>query len=201
LTPGVCILVPPGLSHAEHATEHLDTIWIALRGSRCEGIDSSHVLVAEDRALWRPAEALWIRGARRHGLIGPELDGLSAVLFAAFMGAYRDSEESSDGKDGIDAAVEYMQRNFARTLSVGALAHRFGYSDGHFHRCFKSRTGQTPAQFITRARIGHAMHALAVSTQSVAQIASHCGFSDPQYFSRAFKKVTGMSPLAARRSG
>ena len=53
-----------------------------------------------------------------------------------------------------------------------------------------------PAQFLIRYRINEACSILKNSDLSISEVAVSTGFSDPLYFSRAFKKVKGISPRA-----
>ena len=74
--------------------------------------------------------------------VGPELDGLTQHLLGLFLRLQR--EERARTADRIDKAVETMNRDFARPLSMAELALECGYSEGHFYRSFHQRTGKTP---------------------------------------------------------
>lgn len=71
-----------------------------------------------------------------------------------------------------------------------------GYSLSHFRKLFRDATGLPPVEFLIRQRIDRAKILLqqSDSTVSLRQIAEQCGFSDPYYFSRQFKKLEHMSP-------
>jgi AraC-like DNA-binding protein len=59
---------------------------------------------------------------------------------------------------------------------------------------FKDLTGMTPIEYLTQIRINEAKFLLSNSPLNVAEISSIVGYDDPLYFSRVFKKVTGISP-------
>ncbi len=74
------------------------------------------------------------------------------------------------------------------------------YSREYFIRVFRAYTGYTPAQFQQVRRIERAKHLLQ-SGRSVKETADLLGYADPFYFSRLFKKRTGISPARAVRDG
>jgi AraC-like DNA-binding protein len=59
---------------------------------------------------------------------------------------------------------------------------------------FKKNIGTSVHQYHLILRMEHAKKNLAAKDFSVAEVASMSGFDDPLYFSRIFKKITGMSP-------
>ena len=79
-------------------------------------------------------------------------------------------------------------------VSVAELAESYGMSEGHFIRQFKSYTGQTPLEYRVTKRMETAKSLLAGTDLSVTDISSSLGFDDPLYFSRVFKRHTGVSP-------
>lgn len=93
----------------------------------------------------------------------------------------------------ILGAVDY------RAASVGEIAKRFGYSKYHFIRKFKQLTGISPWNYILLSRVSRAKELLTDNTLSVRDIAFTLNFRDPNYFSRIFRRRTGLSPLAFRR--
>jgi AraC-like DNA-binding protein len=190
-------LIPPGLPHAELAEEQIDTIWIGLRGSRLAGCPAGEGILQARTALSPDAEELWRHADRQLPLTGAELDARLATLWARFF-AHRRSE-AAPGKDLIDRAVDEIQRDCHLPLCVGELAQRYGYSEGHFHRQFKARTGTSPMRMITRLRLRRAHNALVHSTEPVEAIARSVGYGDPLYFSRLFRRTFGQSPSALRR--
>lgn len=70
-----------------------------------------------------------------------------------------------------------------------------GFNTDYFRRCFKEELGQTPLEYMTNLRINTAKKMLTQKTfQSIENTAYNCGFNDSFYFSKIFKKITGISP-------
>jgi AraC-like DNA-binding protein len=72
-------------------------------------------------------------------------------------------------------------------------------SIGHFFRAFRATFGATPHAYIMRQRILHAKMLMASSKAPLARIAFDCGLCDQAHFSRAFRRVVGVSPNVWRR--
>jgi AraC-like DNA-binding protein len=86
----------------------------------------------------------------------------------------------------------------ASRVSVAELAGMYQMSEEHFIRQFKAYIGQTPLGYRTSARMETARSLLLGTDLSVTDIACALGYDDPLYFSRVFKKSTGLSPRAYR---
>lgn len=136
------------------------------------------------------------------------LDPLEAfdehIRFQAMLGellrsAREEAEEPSTDRDAIARAIGYMRRAYAEEIEIGRLADEAGMSRWRFGHLFKTLTGQTPMSFLTDVRIEHAKRMLAGSASRVGEVAGSVGFKDEYYFSRRFRKTTGMSPTQFAR--
>jgi AraC-like DNA-binding protein len=82
---------------------------------------------------------------------------------------------------------------WAMSRSGGAIAL------AHFARSFKATMGLTPHHFVINRRQDRAVELLSISSESLADIATLCGFSDQSHFCRVFKRALGLSPGTWRR--
>ena len=79
-------------------------------------------------------------------------------------------------------------------LSISVIAAKLGVSASHMSRTFKREAGQTFEHYVMAKRVELAKRMLLDPLNNVSQVAKRCGFSDPSYFSRVFRKVAGCSP-------
>ncbi len=95
----------------------------------------------------------------------------------------------------ITPAVELIHEKYTfEHLSVSELAEICGISSEYFRFLFKKNFGTSPVKYINELRISRAKELLLSEMYSVATAAEMSGFSDMSYFSREFKKMTGVSP-------
>ncbi|MCF0069649.1 AraC family transcriptional regulator [Dyadobacter sp. CY261] len=96
-------------------------------------------------------------------------------------------------------AMRFVYVNLHLPLKVKLLAERASLNAEYFSRLFEKHTGTRPLSFIYETRIERAVHIMATSRVSNAEIASLTGFESLSHFTRTFKKVTGLPPSAYRK--
>lgn len=94
----------------------------------------------------------------------------------------------------VKRAVNYLQDNYARPISLHEIAQAVGTSKNNLSEIFHQEMRISIWQFLNRYRIKQARHLLETSDLTVAAIAARAGFEDPAYFSRVFHSLTGQSP-------
>lgn len=129
----------------------------------------------------------------------PIRDATGAIV--GLIGISRDVRaaiQTHDIPPRVADALNHFEANLANPIAPAALARRAGLPPHRFARFMKRFFGLTPSQFIAKARITAASRLLRETNQSVADIALSCGFYDHSAFTRAFRKVTGMTPSQLR---
>ncbi len=102
----------------------------------------------------------------------------------------------------INRAIDYIEVNIAKELSLEDIAKVTNFSRFHFHRIFRAMVGETLNQFIQRLRIEKAAYQLIKNTKkSITEIAFDCGFSGSAAFARVFKESYCMSASEWRSGG
>ena len=99
----------------------------------------------------------------------------------------------------IDCSIGYLNRYYAENIKIMEYAQNHLVSPSWFTEHFKQATGCSPQQYLIQVRITNAMHLLATTEYSIAQVASAVGYANTQYFHRLFRKHTGMTPTEYRR--
>jgi PAS domain S-box-containing protein len=99
---------------------------------------------------------------------------------------------------GVARIVAHVQANLDEELVLAELATMAGLSPAQLDRRMRRVFQLTTAQFIRKARIGHAVELLTTSARPVAEIALSCGYGDQTAFTRQFRAMVGMPPAAYR---
>lgn len=99
----------------------------------------------------------------------------------------------------VNRVTHFMNENIEHSLSIRQLAEYAGYSDSYFYRKFTSETGFSPIDYFIRMKINKAAVYLIKTKMTAAQISNKLGFSNPDYFSRTFKKVVGITVSEFRK--
>ena len=100
----------------------------------------------------------------------------------------------------IDIALKYFNEHYNHDISIEEYAESRHMSTCWFIRNFKLYTEVTPMQYILAARIANAQNLLDKTALNITEISNIVGYENPLYFSRLFKKQTGMSPSEYRKA-
>ncbi|OYD08486.1 bifunctional transcriptional activator/DNA repair enzyme AdaA [Paludifilum halophilum] len=93
-----------------------------------------------------------------------------------------------------------LENEYDQSWTLHKLSKRVGISAYHLQRLFKNRTGRSPRQYLNQVRIRQAKQLLLEGKQNNLEICFAVGFHDPNQFYTAFRKETGASPLAFKRT-
>lgn len=100
----------------------------------------------------------------------------------------------------INKALQYIDEHFTENVTTAELSRMVHLSEGYFCHLFKEVTGSSSKEYILVMRIRKAEKLLVSSSMSITDVCYTCGFSDPNYFTRVFKKKTGKKPTQYRIS-
>lgn len=101
---------------------------------------------------------------------------------------------SSRQLDLTNQVREYILKHYRSTIRMIDLSAITGRTPNYISTVFKEITGQSPIAYQQAVRIGEARELLLNTERKVGEIAEYLGYSDPFYFHRVFKKLTGLSP-------
>lgn len=94
----------------------------------------------------------------------------------------------------IEAAKDFIKDNYSKNISLEDVSKNVDVSPYYFSRIFKGDTGVNFIDYLTSVRIEKAKELLSASNYSMKEICVMVGYSDPNYFSRSFKKHVGVTP-------
>ncbi|MDR1429401.1 MAG: helix-turn-helix domain-containing protein [Spirochaetaceae bacterium] len=102
----------------------------------------------------------------------------------------------------VSAALRFIAEHYGEPISLDDAAQRAGISAAHLSRIVCSETGESFSSHLAGQRIRRACRELSAGVRSIKELAVLCGFSNANYFSRAFKKTMGITPSEyARKRG
>lgn len=93
----------------------------------------------------------------------------------------------------------YLADHYMEELSLELVAKRFFFSPAYFSSLFKSQTSMTFTEYVLQLRMEKAKQMLESGNRKIAEIALSVGFRDAGYFTRVFKRETGLSPEEFRK--
>ena len=125
------------------------------------------------------------------------------VLFLRRPGGQAQLSVSLAGQAGEMKAIQELQvwiaENLRNELSIPMLAKRAAMSKRNFERVFTREVGISPGQYVLRIRVESAQRLLERTEMGLEQIADASGFTSADVMRRAFKRITGRTPIERRR--
>lgn len=175
-------------------------------------LESSHVgflMIGQFRNSDKLPESILSLWKRRHGNTDIEKDFLQTPSYSAgktekiialfsLMSDYILSNHmiQLQGNKSFDDLLFYMKRNMARQFSLSDAAALLGKSVSGTAALFKEKTGKSFKQVQGEMKMVKAVELIRKRPRmQIQEIAGEVGFSDPLYFSRFFRKNTGISPI------
>lgn len=99
----------------------------------------------------------------------------------------------------ISEAISYMKKNYKRDISLEEAAQAGNLSPSYFSKLFKTEMHCGFLEYLTQMRLNESEKLLAESSLSIKEIALAVGYPDEKYYSRLFKKMTGIKPSEFRK--
>lgn len=216
--PNACLYVKDTSSRFVHVSQEVLTLYDLKDETEILGkLDRdfqppalAEAYVAEDRRVFSTGKPvlgqLWlvphIRGtpqwyvSSKVPLFSPsgELIGLAGVMFRVERPM---EKERYLGR--LKPALDFLESNFAKPISITEAAARCGMPSTTFNRQFRELLRMTPTEYLLAWRIEAARKQLVETQRSLSQIAMDCGFADQSHFTKRFRRITGMTPLEYRK--
>jgi len=148
-----------------------------------------------------------VAGYERGGADSALVRGLLLAALSMLLEAVAEPDgDPAEGSRLVSLCRQEVMRYLCNaTLNVGWLAEHLGCNADYLSHLFRSQTGQRLNAFINEERVKLGRYLLQSSTLSIGEVASSCGYADPDYFSRVFRRAGGQSPgefrAAVRHAG
>ena len=101
------------------------------------------------------------------------------------------SEEVTD-------TIRYLNRHLGEKIDIDSLAARVYLSHSALIWKFKQELNTTPSQYLIHLRLRYAKHLLMNTNYSITEISELCGYTNPFYFTNAFRRYAGKNPTSFR---
>lgn len=114
-------------------------------------------------------------------------------------GALSEDEYENFRLSGVKEIIErHIFENYQKDISMQELAHAMNYSEAYFCKLFKQCFGKNFTSYLTEYRVGAAKKLLEDPMVNIKEIGRAVGYGDSNYFTKVFRRVTGISPTEYR---
>jgi two-component system, response regulator YesN len=95
--------------------------------------------------------------------------------------------------------IQFIKENYTHDINLNSLAEQFNFNASYLSKLFKKYYDEAPVKYLVNLRINEAKHLLRSRPElDIKAVGELVGYSDPFYFSRIFKHLTGKSPSEYR---
>lgn len=205
---GSMFLLFPGVRHRYHPNPATgwDEWWIGFTGPHASNIirhhfsprEPVHPIGLQSEMQYLFTEACDLARHESYGCRERIAAKIFEILVQLHLQTHADDRATSRHQTRIRCACDRMLESIAQPFDSRAFAREQGISHTSFRRHFTAQVGMAPVAYLLELRLRKATQLLAQTTLPVQTIAAECGFENPLYFSRFFKKRTGHSPSGAR---
>lgn len=116
------------------------------------------------------------------------------------LGIREDRNEQVSGKNGfVEIAKNYINENYYKNLTLHEIAEKVGITAGYLSTLFSQQMNCSFIDYLNLVRVEHACSYLQQNYFKTYEIAYKVGYNDEKYFSKVFKKITGISPSEYKR--
>lgn len=200
-SPGEVAVLPAEVPHAQWSEGLTETRYCLFRSGSFAFDETLRVIRPfRDRLIDRWFEDL----ADLFASPGETSTAVADALLLAVIERLKCFEAGDDWRDtahpALRRALDLIDRAFSDTLTVDMLADAAKVSPGHLRELFRRELRVSPNRYLQQVRLRVARDYLRNPYLNVSEVAYRCGFKDPNYFIRQFRREFGQSPGQWRQS-
>lgn len=191
---GEVVVIPPREVHANSSSEGFTNIHITIADPSFP--DRTVFLVSDDKdrsllSAFTQARNYYLSDVIRRELVLAALGD----LIVSYVIVFRSNTVFSKPVEQIRNSIRsnYSNPNYALDQVIREMPFHYDY----LRKLFKKEVGSSPLEYLTNLRMQSAeklLTAMWANQYSISEVAQMCGYEDPLYFSRVFKKNFGCSP-------
>lgn len=172
------------------------------------GCDSRAIMpfIKADENILHMVERMCNAGQEKQEWSLLEVKALAYQLMAYLLKHYKaeskpvGKETAKVGKTGqVDQILDYIANHCHEKITTAILSQICHLNENYLCALFKNKMGITIGEYINNFRVEKATVLLRNTSFSITEIAAQVGFDDPGYFTRVFKKHTGVTPREFRK--
>ena len=122
-----------------------------------------------------------------------------AIGIAGVMYPIETPDEQAAYFQDLLPVIRFIDDHYSHDVSMHEMAAKANLSTTQFNHRFRTLLRMSPTEYLLSLRVQHAQRLLTQSTKGIAEIGADIGFYDQSHFTKRFRKVTGMTPLAYRK--
>ena len=210
VTKGNMILFRPGEPQVYYyyAVDKTEVYWVHFTGWKVEEYLKRYELPSHENVFYTGVshDYPWIYNQMIRELQIQRVnyeDMISLHMHHIFISINRYIKEGRETKNDtisdVERAAHYFKENYNKQISIEQYAEEHLMSVNWFIHSFKNVMKMSPMQYIISLRIAMAKGYLENSTKNIAEISNEVGYENALYFSRLFRKSTGMTPTEYRK--
>ncbi|WP_196000879.1 AraC family transcriptional regulator [Clostridium sp. 1001271B_151109_B4] len=184
--------------YSYYAKEHPEIYWIHFTGRECESLinkfEIKNCYIGENLLLKHLFQTiiteLQLKKTHYEDIVVSNLYSIFAMISRLFHSPLLTTENDFS----IDRLIIQLNQKYMEPWTISSMSDYCKLSEGYFAHKFKKQIGISPMNYLNELRIEKSKELLEEGTMNISTISSIVGFQDSLYFSKVFKKLTGIPP-------
>lgn len=206
LEPGYIYLIPGQYKFSHNCPESMQLLWVHFQLEFLPGLDVLQQFKPESFYQASKADIGNFKYMLSHletpsPKISIELSALLLRLLKPFMpDDWQVIQPTPENEERLKPVLELLNNRYNQPFDLRATAKLVNMNPAYMSDLFRRTFGASPSRYLMNLRIRRAQNLLLTTDRRISDIATECGFEDPLYFSRIFRKRCRFSPRKFRQN-